>query len=312
VTDDLDLGARLIESFDAIHGVHAGHRTLHAKGVLCSARFTGLPAGAGLSRAVHFGGETLRAHVRFSNGSGDPDAPDTSQDGRGLALKVYLPDGATTDIVALTLPVFFVRTPEDLLELNRARTPDPETREVDLTKVGAFLGDHPEAMTAITALLSAPAPESYARLAYHAIHAYRFVAADGTRRDGRYHFVPEAGESSLSDASGLGADYLAADLAGRLEAGSVVFFLEVELADPGDPIDDPTAVWGDGRERLRVGRLEVDALAFDRDRGDDVLVFDPVRVTDGIELNEDPILLARPLAYDVSVARRIAGRGDGG
>jgi catalase len=308
VSDDHDLGARLIESFDAIHGVHAGHRTLHAKGILCSARFTPLPAGARLSRAPHLNGGTLPAHVRFSNGSGDPAAPDTNQDGRGLALKVYLPDGGTTDVVALTLPVFFVRTPEDLLELNRARTPDPETGEVDLTRVGAFLGDHPEALTAVTALLSAPTPESYARLAYHAIHAYGFVAADGTRRDGRYHFVPEAGESSVADAAGLGPDYLAVDLGERLAAGPVVFFLEVELAEPGDPVDDPTAVWGEGRERVRVARLEVDALAFDRDQGEDVLVFDPVRVTDGIELNDDRILLARPLAYDVSVARRVAAR----
>jgi catalase len=35
-----------------------------------------------------------------------------------------------------------------------------------------------------------------------------------------------------------------------------------------------------------------------------VLVFDPTRVTDGIELSDDPILRFRPRAYSVSVARR--------
>ena len=54
----------------------------------------------------------------------------------------------------------------------------------------------------------------------------------------------------------------------------------------------------------RLGRLEITALAFDRERDGDILVFDPVRVPDGIRLSDDAILLARPGAYSVSVARR--------
>jgi catalase len=36
------------------------------------------------------------------------------------------------------------------------------------------------------------------------------------------------------------------------------------------------------------------------------IVFDPMRVCDGIEPSEDPILRFRPEAYSVSVARRSA------
>jgi catalase len=50
----------------------------------------------------------------------------------------------------------------------------------------------------------------------------------------------------------------------------------------------------------------VTALAFDRERDGDVLVFDPTRVTEGIQLSDDPILHARAGAYSVSVARRTA------
>jgi len=35
-------------------------------------------------------------------------------------------------------------------------------------------------------------------------------------------------------------------------------------------------------------------------------VFDPTRVTDGIQVTDDPILLARSGAYSVSVSRRTA------
>ena len=45
--------------------------------------------------------------------------------------------------------------------------------------------------------------------------------------------------------------------------------------------------------RVSLGRLEVTGLAHDREQGDDVLVFDPTRVTDGIELSDDPILRFR-------------------
>ena len=71
-------------------------------------------------------------------------------------------------------------------------------------------------------------------------------------------------------------------------------------------MDDPTAVWPDGRERLTLGELSLTALAFDREHDGDILVFDPTRVTDGITLTDDKILLARPAVYSLSVAERTA------
>lgn len=39
-----------------------------------------------------------------------------------------------------------------------------------------------------------------------------------------------------------------------------------------------------------------------------MLIFDPTRVADGIELSADPILQFRSRAYSASVARRMPGR----
>jgi catalase len=303
-----DLSEQLVDALATLYGSHPGHRAAHAKGVLCAATFTATASGRALSRAPHFQGDTHRAHVRFSNGSGDPTAADAERDGRGLALKVYLAGGATTDVIGLTLPAFFVRTPEDLLAFNAARRLDPATGQPDMERVGAFLAEHPETVPAVTAAITAPTPASYAALTYHGIHAYRFVAADGPARHGRYHFVPEAGEAALTadEAAARDRDYLGAELGERLAAGPAVFHVDVEVAEAGDPVDDPTAIWPEGRERVRAARLEITGLAFDRERDGDVLVFDPTRVTDGIELTADPILHARSGAYRVSVARRTA------
>ena len=303
-----DISERLVESLGATYGVHPGYRAAHAKGVLCAATFTPTAAAAPLSRAPHLAGGPIRAHVRFSNGSGDPSAPDRARDGRGMAVKFALPDGSTTDLVAISLPVFFARTPEELLEFNGARRPDPATGAPDVAKVGEYLGRHPEAVAAVTAAMTHVIPASYATLTYHSIHAFMFTAASGAVRHGRYHLVPAAGEHGLTDdqAAATAPDYLRDELVARLAEAPVTYGLEVEVAGPADPIDDPTAVWPEGRERIDLGRLEITALAFDRERDGDILVFDPIRLPDGIAPTNDAILLARSDAYRVSVTRRVA------
>ena len=92
--------------------------------------------------------------------------------------------------------------------------------------------------------------------------------------------------------------------AGRLGPGGAAFRLVVTLAEAEDPIEDPTAAWPEEREQVVVGRLELTGPEQEREQGDDVLVFDPTRVVDGIELSDDPILSFRRRAYAVSVERR--------
>jgi catalase len=300
-----DPSVALVEALAELYGRHPGHRAAHAKGTLCAATFRPTPEARQLSRAAHLQGGAVRAHVRFSSGSGDPAARDAARDARGMAVKLYLADGHTTDIVAITLPVFFTRTPEDLIAFNHARAPDPETGQPDLTRVGAFLEAHPETMAAIQHALSARPPASYLEVAYHGIHAFRFEGPAG-ERFGRYDLVPREPVATLDDeeAEGKAPDYLQQELALHLQNGAARFAVEVVLAEGEDPVDDPTASWPADRERRTLGELEITGLAFDRERDGDILVFDPTRVTDGIGLSEDKILLARPGAYSVSVARR--------
>jgi len=53
-----------------------------------------------------------------------------------------------------------------------------------------------------------------------------------------------------------------------------------------------------------VGTLELTGPDTEREQGDDILVFDPTRVTAGIELSDDPIPRLRSQAYSISVERR--------
>jgi catalase len=282
-----------------------GARALHAKGTLLKGTFTATPAAAGLTRAGHMQGEPVDATVRFSNGSGEPDAPDYGPEVRGMAVKFYLPDGDRTDISAQTVPRFPVRTPDAFINLIRASAPG----RARLLRLPVFLATHPEVLPALRA--NAPAlkpPVSYATARYYAIHAFKWIDSGGGERYVRYRWLPALGEQSLSgdDARSRGRDYLQDDLRERLAAGRISFTLELQVAGPGDKVDDPTAVWPDERERVNAGTLELTGLETGRETGGDVLVFDPNRVTDGIEASEDPILKFRSPAYSVSVERRIS------
>src|SRR5918995_584508 len=176
----------VVDSINAVSGVHPGHRAAHAKGTLCTGTFTATPAAAALARAAHMNGEPVRATVRFSNGGGDPGIPDYATEGRGMAVKLYLADGTRTDMVALSLPVFFARTPEDFLEFTRARKPDPQTGQPDPERIGAWFAAHPEAGPAIQAAVGAPPPASYAACTYYGIHSFRWVNAEGEGRFVRF------------------------------------------------------------------------------------------------------------------------------
>lgn len=297
--------AEAVDAANRIFGRHPGCRALHAKGILVKGTFTATRRAANLSRALHLQGEPVPVTVRFSDGGGTPHAPDYLPEVRGMAVKFYLPDGTRTDIVAQTAPRFPVSTPDAFVELLQALEPARVAWKLPL-----FLARHPRAATrlATNARLLAP-PRSYATVSYFAVHAFGLTAPDGTRRHGRYRLIPAAGERRLDPlrAARRGRDYLADELLGRLRRGPVRFRLQLQLAAPGDRLDDPSIDWPEDRELVDAGTIELTGRDTERERAGDILVFDPTRMVDGLELSGDPVLHFRRAAYSESVARR-AGR----
>ena len=297
-----DLGTYLIEQVQAVSGVHPGRRVLHSKGVGAAGTFRSSGEAAALTTAAHLQPDVVvPVEIRFSNGSADPDAHDGARDGRGFAVKFRLEDGSSTDIVSLSLPVFFVRTVADFVEFVKVREPDPETGQPDLERILGFLGEHPEAQLAAELSVGAPTPASYGGVTFHSVHVFWMVDADGNRRPVRYRFEPVAEVAPLDEAEALALapNYLSTRLADDLAAGPVAFDLVIVVGADGDPTDDATAPWPDDRSTVRAGRVELTSLA-----DTEPLIFDPTRVTAGIECSDDPILHARSAAYGASYALR--------
>lgn len=303
------LWEEIVDALQEVNGgAHAGHRAVHAKGTVCTGTFTPTPEASRFSRAAHLQSDPVEATVRFSNASGNPHTSDANPiAGRGMAVKFHVPDGESTDIVAVPLVVFLARTPEDFLTLTRARLPDPETGQPDQEKLGAYLAEHPETGIALQKGLPKLAPTtSFATSDYRALHAFCLVDADGGRHWGRYTWEPEEGPEYLTEEQREAAsrDYLQEEIRRRLAEGIARFTLEFTLAKDGDPLDDPTAEWEGEHEVVELGELEVISVVEDPETPESPLVFDPMRLTDGIEPSDDPILAARPKAYSVSIDRR--------
>ncbi len=220
-----DLYEQLVDTANAIYGAHAHRRAFHSKGTWCSGTFTATSEAAGLSRAKHLQGDPVPALIRFSSGGGNPEGHDAQREARGIAVKLRPADGEETDILAVTTPAFVVRTPEEFLELLRLRTPDPDTGQPDMEKLGAFLGMHPESQTAIQATVGSEPPASFATLTYFSPHSFKLVSADGAETWVRYRWRPEAGEASIPDdeARERGRDYLGEELAERLRGDTAGF-----------------------------------------------------------------------------------------
>lgn len=289
-----------MDAIESRFGSHPRHRALHAKGVICAGSFTATPEAAALTRAGHMRGEPVPATVRFSNGGGDPTVPDYEPDVRGLAVSFELADGSRTDILAQTLPHFPFRDPEGFLAALAISKPSASA----LLRLPGFALRYPGAIAKLpqaNRVLGRRA--SFAARSYHPFHAFRWVDADGGGRFVRYHWLPTVDEPDLSkeEARRRGPDYLFDELEQRLARAPVQMRLEVRVAGPRDDPDDPSSDWAEECERLIVGTLEVTAIDPDADDG---IVFDPMRLVDGIEASADPVLLFRPQVYDLSHARR--------
>jgi catalase len=79
--------------------------------------------------------------------------------------------------------------------------------------------------------------------------------------------------------------------------------LKLQLAAEADPVDDPAAVWPEDRETVIAGTLKVTGVMA-LDNTPTPLVFDPMRLTDGVESSNDPVLRFRPRVYSLSGERR--------
>jgi catalase len=302
---DTDLARQIFETMIQVHGVTAGHRPVHAKGIVCEGTFTPSAEATTLSKAPHFQKASVPVIVRLSDGSPELTIPDNSPDAgpRGMAIRFELPNGEETDIVAMSHNGFVVGTGEEFLELQKSIVAtDPS--QPHQWPVEKFVVSHPRALKFVVDNKVIPA--SFATEAFFGNDAFIFVNKEGVKQAGRYQILPVAGQHDLSEAEAKAkpADFLFNDLKTRLASGPVKFRLVVQLPNAGDPTSDPSLVWPEDRKTIEVGVISITSTVADSVAAEKPLALDPTNLTDGIGLSDDTLPIVRSDVYALSVKYR--------
>ena len=282
---------------------HPGFRRAHARGLCVSGRFIASGEAAALSFAPLFARGESALLGRFSVGGGNPAGPEASAGVRSLALVISQADGQQWRMAMNTPPVLPVGTPQAFHAQLRALAPDPATGRPDPQVLGAFFAAHPES-AAFRAWQAQQRPsDSWASTAYHSANAFVLVAADGRRQPVRWSLLPEQVAVPLGEGPHA-PDALSQEFRQRLQQGPQRWTLRLQLAEPGDPVDDPSRPWPAERRSVDAGVVELAAAASGEGGACQGLNFDPLVLPRGIEPSADPILHARRAAYAESLRRR--------
>jgi catalase len=298
---------QMVDAFEATNGKFEGYRRSGAKGICASGEFIGSADGRALSSSTAFSGQPVPVIVRFSVGGANPKAPDNGKGQRNLALQFNLPGGETWQMGNINAPIFGASSPEQMLGRIESLRPDPATKAADPAKVKAFADANPEVLLQGRYFASQPVPASYASVNYWGVHAFGFVNGKGERQFGKWVFEPVGGVQGLSDdeAKAKGASFLFDDLRTRVAAGQVAFDFNLELAQPGDRLDNATVALPEGRRKVKLGQLKVVSVAPDGGGDCVAITFNPMVLPRGIEPSADPMLAARAAPYAVSLGRRL-------
>jgi catalase len=297
-------GDALVDALNGVFGKHAATRGSHAKGQCVKGTFTPSGAAAELSKSPIFA-KAQPVLGRFSFGGGNPKAGEKGKSARGLALR-FDPDGKTpSDFVQLSVPIFFAKTPEQVVAFLQARVPAADGKP-DAAKVKAFSDANPETTKQGAWVSAKPIPASYAGLNYWGIHAFIAENAKGEKTTIKFKSVPLAGEIGLSEdeAKAKPDDFFTADLAERLAKGQISFELTAIIAQAGDPTNDPTIEWPEAeRKQIKLGKIEIAGL--ESNAKCDATTFDPNNLAAGLSgAPDDAILPARASSYATSLTRR--------
>ncbi|MEZ0355932.1 catalase family peroxidase [Mycobacterium sp. SA01] len=290
-----------LDGFLSVYGRHLGFRKNHAKGVVVTGYFESNGNGTQLSRATVFRQGQVPVVGRFSLAGGDPHVADTPGAARGLGLAFGFPDSGQWRTAMLNVPVFPDNSARGFYDRLLASKVVPGTKQPDPAAMKAFLTAHPETAAAMAIIKAHPPSAGFGDSTFRGLNTFYFVNDAGVRSAVRWSLIPQQGAPAprSGDANGLFDAVVR-----QLRDGPLRWRLLVTVAEPGDPLTDPTLPWPDDRRSIEVGTLTLTSAATEAPGNARDINFDPLVLPDGIEPSEDPLLSARSDVYAASYRQR--------
>ncbi|HWU76480.1 MAG TPA: catalase family peroxidase [Rhodanobacter sp.] len=286
--------------------IYRGYRRAHAKGVCVAGYFEGNGQGVPLSRARIFASTRTPFAGRLSVGGGSPYGLDGKARVRSMALELNSDDGQQWRMAMNSFPFFGVSSVQAFYEQTRANAPDPATGKPDPARQAAFAAAHPEFARFAAWAKNAPWPSSWANTSFNGVDAFRFINHAGETRNVRWSMQPQTAFVAMTAEQRAAADgnFLGEDLTARLAQGPLRWDMVVTVAQPGDPVADPSQSWPDDRRHVTVGTLVIESTTPQTTGACRDINYDPLVLPSGVQGSDDPILAARSAVYSVSFNRR--------
>ena len=108
---------------------------------------------------------------------------------------------------------------------------------------------------------------------------------------------------SKDESAKAAPNYLVDEICQRVAHGGVRFEVVLQLAAPGDKIDDPSVAWASTNEITMLGTLTVTSVVPNTEATERALMFLPALLPAGIG-PADPMIQFRNKTYPVSYERR--------
>ncbi len=246
--------------------------------------------------------------VRFSTVMGYRGSPEQARDPRGFAVKFYTAQG-NWDMVGINFPIFFIRDAIKFPDFVHANKPSAVTGVQDPNLAFDFFAHTPEATNMLTHLYTVEGmPNSYRHMDGSAVHAFKFINADGITHYVKFTWKSLQGVHGIEPkqiAASLGHDWnmMTNDLYGAIKKGNhPKWDLYIQVLKPSelgkfdfDALDD-TKVWTGVPER-KVGTMTVNRIPDNYFESTEESAFAPSRLVPGIEASEDRMLQGRLFAY---------------
>ena len=300
---------QVVGALEKIGGVHPGERRNHIIGICVGGSFVGAKDAQAFTRSALFSGEAIPVIGRFSLAGGNPKAPDSTKNPRGLALQFKLPSNSIQHFTMLNVPVFGAATPQTFYDSLLSNMVDPATGKPDPEKQKQFRETHPDAKPLGEFMAKNNPPVSYANSDFFSVHTFKFINSSNQTTLVRWRFVPEDGVKRLTDAEmgTMPARFLDDDLIAKTKKGPVRWNMMLTIGEASDVQNNPTVYWPAERKTIQVGVLTLTSATPQKGADCEKINFDPLVMGDGIAPTDDPILQFRSPAYAASFAKRLTG-----
>ncbi|MFD1159913.1 catalase [Roseovarius aestuarii] len=284
-------------AFENLFGVTEGKRRNHTKGFCVEGELTPVDeAIKAYSTSPLFTG-TSDVIARVSHKGGKANPADDKYGLLGLSMEISTHDDDLHVIGMNTEHFFPVSTSEAFIELLRAKATGGDA-------VKEFAAAHPE-LKAYKAYHGAldKTLRPYEGTTYNSVNAFYLVNEAGEKTAMRFSFRPSGDEAIVVDTH---PDFFLDNMQANIAQGTVSWDMVVTLANPGDPVADPSAQWTGDHTEIVAARFTANAAMSEEDGQCDAINFDPTVLSNGFEPSEDPMLQVRSMIYAHGVGKRLS------